>query len=267
MNPDVIRQVFDPQILSQLEELEIDDSYDYLPRLFECRTLHTLTIGSLYSFSEISSDSFNFPCLKILKLIRVDILTDGHNIDIFSKYSNLENLNLTACTVSNTEVICIGASKLKQLSIIDNKYEGSMEIYSPSIRRVKFDGLLYSVKFTLLTKLSLDEVKLEMYYHLVSHETTDWMKDFRDYIFHLTERLKGLTKSFDITFNFFMVCILTIFLNFILFDYFKIYDIFVGWNEIISRISWFQRKIYRTKKSKFYFIIIFLFVLNKNKNY
>ncbi|KAL5794459.1 hypothetical protein ACOSP7_003053 [Xanthoceras sorbifolium] len=199
----LINGVFNHATLCELEELETDVC-DFPQSLLECQTLKTLHLGRPCSFINVAADSLNFAWLKNLQLFRVTIDRSNDHNDLFSGCLNLENLGLTSCQVSNTEIFKINAPRLVQCLIIDIGYEGLIDISAPELKRLKFKGTYPLVELRIDNNITLDEVKLEMSYPLFSRETNTWKEEPWEYIILLAQWLRSLAKIFFVSFNFYV---------------------------------------------------------------
>ncbi|KAK4846306.1 hypothetical protein QYF36_015596 [Acer negundo] len=199
-NQCLINGVLDHAMLRQLKELETD-VYSFPSSLLESRTLQTVNYGDSSGGFIVRSNSMNFAWLKNLQLTGVHLDCN----DLFSSCSNLENLRLTDCRVSNTEILNINSPRLVQLIITDIRYDNGLIIIisGPKLKRFEFKWM-YNPSLVLEIRGKLNEVKLEMRYPLFSRDTNNG-KEFQDFIIPLAKSVQEHAKFFNLTFNFYVV--------------------------------------------------------------
>ncbi|KAK2651281.1 hypothetical protein Ddye_018770 [Dipteronia dyeriana] len=200
-NRSLINGVLDRAMLRQLEQLETDVC-SFPPSLLESRTLETLNFGDPSGLFNVPSNSVTFALLKHLQLTGVDIDLDCN--DLFSSCSNLENLRLTSCRVSNIEILNINLPRLVQLIITDIQYDGLIIISAPELKRFEFVWL-YNPSLVLEIWSNMNEAKLEMRDPLFSRDTNNGKK-FQDYFISLAKLVQKRAKFFSVTFNFYVEC-------------------------------------------------------------
>ncbi|KAK0589077.1 hypothetical protein LWI29_009310 [Acer saccharum] len=205
-NQFLINCVFDHAMMRQLKELETD-VYSFPPSLLESRALETVNYGAPNGGFIVPSNSMNFARLKNLQLTGLHIDCN----DLFSSCSNLENLRLTDCRVSNTEILNINSPRLVQLIITDIRYDNGLIIISgPKLKRFEFKGIYnpHNPSSVLEIRSKMNEVKLEMRYPLFSRDTNN-VKEFQDFIIPLTQSVQEHAKLFNLTFNFYATRVLS----------------------------------------------------------
>ncbi|TXG55643.1 hypothetical protein EZV62_020899 [Acer yangbiense] len=165
-NQSLINCVLDHAMLRQLKKLETDVC-SFPPSLLESRTLETVNYGVSSGDFIVRSNSMIFARLKNLQLTGVHIDCN----DFFSCCSNLENLRLTDCRVSNTEILNINLPRLVQLIITDIRYDKGLIIIisGPKLKRFEFKGIYnpYNPSLVLEIRRKMNEdlnlVKLKFY--------------------------------------------------------------------------------------------------------
>ncbi|KAL4619597.1 hypothetical protein ACB092_06G091200 [Castanea dentata] len=178
-----------------------DENLKLPPSFFSCRTLVVLNLtGTIDIDIDTPSLSFNFPSLKILRLVRIwlpsIINSQEHSfLKLLSGCPVLEDLSFTTDHFEGEYKLCVPT--LKRLSISEIEYNESdyeLEINAPALEYFEFYGDLRVIKF--YEKLN-NLVQADVYPYDSDYEDEEFDRTWVFNIFAALNNVKFLSFSPD----------------------------------------------------------------------